>query len=186
MIKRGTPNSRRLAILTAASPALLLIGLFAFWAYGRWSSGGEALHAAAMRRHEATAQTTQARQYAPLGEAWRDYARGAAAGLDRSADAETALADLETRLRGLFAEAGGSLRATLRLADGSDVPEGLQQLRVEASGAAPEAALRRMLRILETETPYVFVELLDLKRSEGGALSVRLRLSLYRLTEGGA
>lgn len=185
MIKRGTTSSRLLAILVAASPLLIVLGLFSYWAIGRWSEGGAALREAALRRHEASARTSQARQYGPLGEAWRRFADSDFSGLDHSADAETALSALKTRLGGLFVDAGGALAAVQRLADGKGTPPELQHLRVEATGAAPEAALRPLLDALEGQTPYVFVELLDLKPAgEGGALKVRLRLSLYRLAEG--
>lgn len=187
MIRRGTRRSRLLALLVAAAPLIFLIGLFSHWAYGRWSDGGEALREAALRKHEAAARTSQARQYAPLGEVWREFADSPTSGLDHAEDAEAALTTLRGRLDTLFLEAGGTLRAVQRLEDGADAPPGLQHLRVEATAETPERTLRAALAALETQTPYVFVEMLDVKRAvESDALDLRLRLSLYRMAEEGS
>ena len=190
MIRRGTPVSRALALLVAFSPLLLAAGLFVGWATGKWIEGGQELAKVEQRRHEAEAKTTQARLYAPLGEAWASYAETAVSGLSLEESAAEAEKAVRERVRRLFAEAKGVLTAVERLPDRETARPGLQQMQFEFSGLAPEQATPALLSALETETPYLFVEFLDLERDPDAAprLRLRARLSLYRLAtgEGGA
>lgn len=185
-IRRGTPVSRALALLVAFSPLLLAVGLFVGWATGKWIDGGAELAKVEQRRHEAEAKTTQARLYAPLGEAWASYAETAVSGLSLEETADDAEQAVRARVQRLFTEAKGALTAVERLPDVQTARPGLQQMQFEFSGVAPEQATPALLSALETETPYLFVEFLDLERDPQAArrLRVRARLSLYRLSEG--
>ena len=62
---------------------------------------------------------------------------------------------------------------------------GLEKLRVEARGWAPEAALPALFEALEGPEPFLFVEAVDLAKAEPmdgrPAVSIRLRLAAYRL-----
>ena len=111
-IRRGTPISRALALLIASAPLLLAVGLFVAWASTKWVDGGRELAAVEQRRHEADARKTQARLYAPLGEAWVGYAETDASGLsleESEAEAEQAV---RTRIESSSATpAGGVARA---------------------------------------------------------------------------
>lgn len=188
MIRRGTPISRALALLVAFSPVLLVVGLFVFWAMGRWEESGADLAAAEQRRHEAIARGTQARLYAPLGEAWAEYAQTEVSGLAQEESDEEAAAAVRARIAALFEEAKGDLIVVERLADAAPSRPGLRQLRFEVRGSAPEQAAPALLASLEAEPPFLFVEFLDLERAEGAErrLEIRLRASLYRMTGEGA
>ena len=187
-IRRGTPVSRALALLVAASPLILAVGLFVGWASDKWVKGGSELAAVEQRRHEAEAKTTQARLYAPLGEAWAGYSESEVSGLAQEESADEAEAAVRSRIEALFAKAKGALTGVERLPDAASARPGLQQMRFEFSGVAPEQATPSLLSELETETPFLFVEFLDLERDPGAKrrLRIRVRLSLYRLQEGEA
>ena len=183
--RRGTPISRALALLVAASPLILVVGLFVGWATGKWIDGGKELAAVEQRRHEAEAKKTQARLYAPLGEAWAGYAETESSGLAIEKSAEEAERAVRARVDALFAKAKGALTAVERLPDAKSQP-GLQQMRFEFSGVAPEQATPVLLSELESERPFLFVEFLDLERDASARrqLRVRVRFSLYRLKKG--
>lgn len=191
MIRRGAPLSRFLAMLIVLSPLLLAGGAFSAWAIARWIDGGRALAVAEQARHEADALSAQARLFAPLREAWNDYAVTAASGLAQEETAEDAAAALSARLNAAFEASKSRLRSIERLADGAPPRPGLSRLRFEVLGAAPEAELPGLLAAIEGETPFAFIEFLDMRRagavgaSRAPGVTLRMRVSLYRL-EGGA
>lgn len=188
MIRRGTPMSRALALLVAASPVLLALGLFVAWAAGRWDQTGQELAGAEQRRHAAAARTTQARLYAPLGEAWAEYAQTDVSGLAQEETTEETVDAVRARIAALFDEAKGALIVVERMADAEPPRPGLQRLRFELRGSAPEQATPALLAALEAETPFLFVDFLEMQRAgaEVGALRLRARISVYRMAEDGA
>lgn len=186
MIRRGTSLSKALALLVVASPLLAAGGLFSSWAVGRWIEGGAELAKQEQSRHDAAARTTQARLYAPLGEAWAEYAVTEMSGLAQDPSDAAAEAAVKARIETLFEESKAALRVVERLPDAPPPRPGLQQMRFELRGFTPETATAALLAALEAETPFLFVEFLDLQRAAGlrpGDLRIRLRFSVYRMTE---
>ncbi|MBX2856324.1 MAG: type II secretion system protein M [Rhodobacteraceae bacterium] len=185
MIKPGTPLSRNLAILVAMSPALVAGIAFGVWAATEWRAQGERLERERALAHEYAAQTTQTRQYEPVLDVWRSYASSLDSGLLPGADRAAAEAVLIGRLKKAFEGFDGRWIGAESLPPGRE--GGLEVVRLEARGEAPERGFARLLDSLETESPYVFVETIDLKRMSGDAqaarLDVRMRLSTYRLSE---
>ena len=185
MIKPGTPLSRNLAILVAMSPALVAGVAFGVWASTEWRAQGERLERERVLAHEYAAQTTQTRQYEPVLDVWRTYATSLDSGLIPGEDLQASEAALIDRLKRTFEAFEGRWIGAESLPSSRE--GGLEVVRLEARGEAPERGFARLLDSLETESPYVFVETIDLKRMSGDAevarLDVRMRLSTYRLSE---
>lgn len=179
MIRRGSFSSRLLAVTLAAAPLIVGLGLFAGWAYeGLVVDGVRAEQALGdSRRLEAMAE--QARQYEPLGEAWRDYVASEAAGAVRALTSADAAADTRERLHTLFERFGGGLSAaeTVQSAPHSGA---LSTVTLDVLGAVPTERLAGFLEALETEPPFLFIETLDLWPEADGAQSeLHLRLELF-------
>lgn len=186
MIRRGGMLSRSLALLVIASPLLIGGGWFASWALTRWSVDGERIATAERALHLAQARAVHAGHYRPLGDAWIDYASTSLSGLAQEPDAAAALEASAAKLRRLFERFGGDARAAHLYQD--EGAGGLGQIQLEALGELPEQSLPVFLAALENEPPALFIDLLDIRRvsTEAGVsrLSLRMRLSVYRLGEG--
>ena len=185
MITPGTPLSRNLAILVAMSPALV-IGLgFGVWAATEWRAQGERLVKERALAHEYEAMTTQTRQYEAVLRSWRDYAASLDSGLIGGETSAASEAALVARVQENFERFGGVWIGAESL--GAREEGGLELISLEARGEALEEEFPHFLSALETESPYVFIDAIDLKRkaAEGktARLEVRLRLSTYRLPE---
>ncbi len=189
MIRRGTRLSRALAVSLVAAPLALGATSFSYWALIRWLDTGEAIARADLARHEADARATHASFYAELGDAWRDYAATEISGLSREETAAEAERAITRRLRQLFERhEGAAVVAEPLVARDQD---GARRLGAEARGRLPEAALASFLESLETQPPFLFVDLLELEslaRASGASgglsqVSVRLRVSAYRIAE---
>ena len=185
MIKPGTPLSRNLAILVAMSPAVIAGIAFGVWAATEWRAQGERLERERALAHEYAVLTTQTRQYEPVLNVWRSYAESPDSGLTPGANKSEAEAVVIRRLKEAFESYEGRWIGAESLP--AEQEGGLEVVRLEARGEAPERGFARLLDSLETESPYVFVETIDLKRMSGDAetalLDVRMRLSTYRLPE---
>lgn len=189
MIRRGTPLSRTLALAVVLGPAALLTGAFMVWAVGGWITTGRALSTEDYLRHAAEARATHAGFYGELGEAWRDYAATEISGLSQERSAFAAERAMLQRVEQLFARHEGMSLS------GETLPRaqfnGADRLRAEARGRLPEGALAGFLEALETQPPFLFVDLLELRPAEGVAprndglaqLDVRLRVSTFRIEE---
>lgn len=179
MIRRGAAASRFTALSIVAAPVVTLAVLAGGGALEQWREAGDGLRSAAERRHAAAAQAVQAALYEPLGEAWMDYAATDASGLDQSETEAAALITLKARLVALFESRDGVVNSVQTLPRHEDV-DGLVRLGVEVRGVAPQPALAPLLATLETETPLLFVEHLDIER-RAETLALVLRVSMYRL-----
>lgn len=179
MIRRGSFSSRLLAVTLAAAPLIVGLGLFAGWAYeGLVVDGGRAEQALSdSRRLEAMAE--QARQYEPLGEAWRDYVASEAAGAVRALTSADAAADLRERLAALFDRFDGALLAA-EAVQSAPHSGGLSALTLDVSGGVPTDRLAGFLEALETEPPFLFIETLDLwPEADGAESGLHLRLGVF-------
>lgn len=186
MIRRGTPLSRLLAGIVAAIPILAAIALVFLGALYIWRGQSERYAEEQYLLRRAMAESEQARLYDPLREAWRDYARTDLSGLSQAADAQTAETDMRRRLAEIFARFDGRWISSETLA--AQAEPGIERLRVEARGELPEAQLFAFLEALETDTPFMFLDLFDARMKASGSagsqtLALRLQVSTYRLSE---
>lgn len=183
MIRRGARVSRILALLIVLGPTALGLAAFGAWAVKRWSVDSARIAQAAEQRHRAEASADQAMLYAPLGEAWEEYAATEISGLAQQPTRAAAVSATRARLRELYERFDGAALTAVPLA--SEVENGLERMRFETRGDLPEAALSGFLTALEAEAPFLFVDHLDIRRREGGGerLALRLEISAYRLEE---
>ncbi|MEL6318296.1 MAG: type II secretion system protein GspM [Pseudomonadota bacterium] len=188
MIRRGSRTSRMLAVAVVAAPAALAAGGFALWSVGTWISTGRALAAQEQLRHEAETRASHASFYTELGEAWRDYSETEISGLAQEPTAEAAEQAMKQRLLQLFERSEGAA-SVVEILERDDA-DGVERLRAETRGRLPEAALVSFLETLETQPPFLFVDLMELQPETDGAgrsglsqVAIRLRVSAYRIKE---
>lgn len=187
MIRRGAGLSRLLALLVALGPVLLGLGAFGAWALKLWTTDTTRLQEATQALHLAKASAEQAMLYKPLGEAWSEYAATEISGLAQQPTGAAAIAETQTRLRELYTRFDGVALTAEPLP--SVVEDGLERFRLETRGELPEKSLAGFLIALESEPPFLFVDHLDIERSDSAAsgartkLALRLRVSAFRLGE---
>ncbi|MEL6277499.1 MAG: GspMb/PilO family protein [Pseudomonadota bacterium] len=184
-VRRGTPLSRGLAGLVASVPVLVVVGAIAFGAVSIWNGQSERYADEQYNLRRINAEAEQARLYQPLREAWRDYAQTDLSGLSQAGEPQAAESEMRLRLAGLFQRFGGVWETSEVLA--AQLEPGIERLRVESRGRLPESVLTAFLESVETETPFLFIDLLDANRGADlngeAALDIRLQVSSYRLAE---
>lgn len=182
-MQRGALISRLTALGLLATPLLVALGAFAVWSIGHWTEAGRRIVEAEDRLHAAEARLAQVDGYGLLGEAWRDYAASDASGLVLEPGEDAARAALAARIAEAFDAAGGDALGVAHLSTREE--PGLAELRLEAGGRVPAASLPGFLDSLEATSPFLHVDLLDLRArpdaSPGAPLSVRLRVSAFQL-----
>jgi hypothetical protein len=183
MIRRGTALSRNLALLILFTPLLVGAAAFGQWAHIAWQAASDRLILAQKTERELAARNIQSQAYIDLLDQWRDYADTPASGLAPPATDETAATDLIARIRDTFQQSGGTVSIATHL--GANNLNGLRRTQVEILGQAPSDKLDEMLSALESETPFIFVDMISLSTSTASAdgVNLRLRLSCFRLLE---
>lgn len=188
MIERGSTQSKALALLVAASPAIALLIGFGALAGQRWGDAGDRLAEAREETHVIEATVRQTEGYEPVRAVWREYAASDVAGLVRGVGESGADDAVRDRIAEIFARFDGVFIGAEPLP--SDASGALRRLRIEARGETPERSVAAFLEALEMDTPYIFVDALDAQRmnpseAEGGETRVALRLSVsaYWLAE---
>lgn len=183
MIQRGTRTSKLAAVAIAFGPIVVLGLGFAGWAVASWVDAGRRISEAEAALHRIEARRSQAELYGPLGESWVEFAASSSSGLVQAPDRRTAAEALTTRVEELMTRADGAT-GVVSIFGAEEVELGLEVMRGEAVGRMPQAALPVFLDALEKDTPFLFVEFLDLRPARGGGAKVmdlRLRFVAYRM-----
>lgn len=188
LIRPGSRLSAALAVLTIASPVLLIVISFAVWASMEYAHQGARQNDERRLAHRHRSMTTQLAAYQSLRTVWEGYAQSPGAGLLPGATLEEAEAAFSSKTAEVLTRYGGAWVGAERLPMRTE--RYLTELRAEARGVLPERALAPFLEALEREEPFIFIDAVDIRRIDdapGGAadtrLDLRLRLSAYRLAE---
>lgn len=159
-------RGRAIAVAGAAGAlATACVVAFGVWAASSWRAAADRIEDATAAIAVAEARATQAELYGPLRAAWTEYAGTDISGLVRAPTGRDGLEALEERIEARFtaADAADVRVAPLSAEVAPDDAVRSQRLVLEARARVAESRLFGLLTALETETPYVFIEQLDLR-----------------------
>ncbi|MEO1292417.1 MAG: GspMb/PilO family protein [Pseudomonadota bacterium] len=184
--RRGSRTSRILAVVVACMPGILVLLGFSAWAIYDYSHTSRLIAEERQRIRELEARTGQAFLYRPLGDAWSDFASTDTSGLLQSDDIESAGEALRSRIEELLRIHGGIVSGIVT--EAGDPQDGLYRLTATVEADITENTLPTLLRALEAEPPFVFVESLDARdigtTERQKRVALRMTVFAYHLAEG--